>query len=216
MIFRKKNKTYYVGERKKDKRIREIPIGLLIVLIFIAIYASAKGSECLLNEMFKDKFHDSIYVNVYGAVIDCIIYSICVILIGNQFINYDKVEWLNDPLRKFHKRKRYLEVIGKIIIVIMVIWQMLLICFNVSDMWEDNYKSVNINISKCKIYSSKFSTRSTTEYYIDISKDLSIELNSTQYYELDKLKEKYPEANINIKYLETTELFLTYEKLDSK
>lgn len=53
-----------------------------------------------------------------------------------------------------------------------------------------------------------------SKYHIDISNDISIELNSTQYYELEKLKEKYPNANINIKYLETTELFLTYKKVE--
>ena len=74
MIFRKKSKTYYVGERKKDKRNREIPKSLFVVLIFIISYTGSKGSQCLLNDFFKDNFHNSIYINVYGAVIDCIIF----------------------------------------------------------------------------------------------------------------------------------------------
>ena len=141
-------------------------------------------------------------------------FSICFILIGNEISKISEIEWLKDPLRKFHKRKRGLEIITKIVVIIIVTWQIVLICLNVSDMLQGNYKSVDININKCKIYS--LSDKSMRSYYIDISNDISIRLNRTQYYQLEELKEKYPNANINIKYLETTELFLTYEKLDSK
>ena len=81
-------------------------------------------------------------------------------------------------------------------------------------MCQGNYKSVDINISKCKIYLR--SGKDYRSYYIDISNDITFSLNRTLQYQLEELKEKYPDADINIKYLETTEVFLTYEKLDSK
>lgn len=195
---------------EKQFRIRDILYicGILYLIFMMRIYPD-KCFENILYKYGQGVFNNSLYINYYGHIIDRVAVVLCIIFIIFMFCKVCIDEYANEE-NSISLRMR--KLIIKVCFGISILISICMFYNTILDLKQvriKDYERFEAYGRELLVYKKHERKSFFDSYYLQYDGDI-YKLNKTQYIQLTKVKD----SNVyEIKYLNHSNLFLTFEKL---